>query len=444
MQYKLSRYIVATAPVVDETDGSSKRIVFGTRTGALRVVDTGTWSRLTQGALTDLDGLNVEDFVAAKILVPAEEDELASVLRGNEEAASSLDVLSVVIMPTAFCQMGCVYCGQEHKRSWLNEEHQDALLARLESKLGTGRYRGVDVSWFGAEPLSGIKVIRSLTERLIALADRHGCNYTASMTTNGLQLSQNIATELIEKHRICTFTISLDGIGESHDSRRPLKNGKGTFDRIFANVVSLASRGDGRIQIKLRCNIDRDNCGGVGELLGMLARAGVQKHLSWYAAPIHSWGNDAHRHSLAPSEFAEREIEWFCEMMRLGFRIGFVPAPKPIVCIAVQPDGEVVDAYGNLFKCTEAPYVQSYGEPNRYSIGHVTGGGARADDLARFNQRVAHGEYACSGCRMLPVCGGACPKAWQDGHEPCPAAKYNIEKRLLLAYAASRLQAGAA
>jgi uncharacterized protein len=40
---------------------------------------------------------------------------------------------------------------------------------------------------------------------------------------------------------------------------------------------------------------------------------------------------------------------------------------------------------------------------------------------------------------MLPVCGGACPKAWLEGHRPCPSAKWNIESRLLLSYAASRI-----
>jgi hypothetical protein len=62
----------------------------------------------------------------------------------------------------------------------------------------------------------------------------------------------------------------------------------------------------------------------------------------------------------------------------------------------------------------------------------------RRELLGNFNSRVAQGEYPCSSCRMLPVCGGACPKKWLEGFEPCPSAKRNIKERLLLYYSQSR------
>lgn len=30
----------------------------------------------------------------------------------------------------------------------------------------------------------------------------------------------------------------------------------------------------------------------------------------------------------------------------------------------------------------------------------------------------------------MPTCGGSCPKAWQEGHPPCPGYKYNVQDRL--------------
>ena len=64
----------------------------------------------------------------------------------------------------------------------------------------------------------------------------------------------------------------------------------------------------------------------------------------------------------------------------------------------------------------------------------------KRDRLGNFNERIRQGEYPCSTCRMLPVCGGACPKSWLEGIEPCPSAKSNVEQRLLLSYALSRLE----
>ena len=66
----------------------------------------------------------------------------------------------------------------------------------------------------------------------------------------------------------------------------------------------------------------------------------------------------------------------------------------------MKPDAELVDPSGVLFKCSEVP--------------------------------------------LLPACGGYCPKKWDDGDVPCPAFKYNIEQRLLLAYAIGRLGGAAA
>ncbi len=121
----------------------------------------------------------------------------------------------------------------------------------------------------------------------------------------------------------------------------------------------------------------------------------------------------------------------------------------------MKPEAELVDAFGTLFNCTEVSYVKSYERPgstplpvidldprqqlatsNVYAIGHVTSreyfeGRAALGD---FYSRVASAEYPCHGCRMLPTCGGACPKNWREGLKPCPPEKYNIEQRLILQY----------
>jgi uncharacterized protein len=144
--------------------------------------------------------------------------------------------------------------------------------------------------------------------------------------------------------------------------------------------------------------------------------------------------------------FADWEIRWFVEMAELGFGLALLPKRRPIVCFAVLPTAELVDANGELFNCTEVSYVPKYGRPNEYAIGTVAGGEqpGRRQRLALFNERVGRGGYDCSECRMLPVCGGCCPKLWEEGITPCPTPKFNIETRLLLRYALARVDASAA
>ena len=49
--------------------------------------------------------------------------------------------------------------------------------------------------------------------------------------------------------------------------------------------------------------------------------------------------------------------------------------------------------------------------------------------------RVEAGQAQCARCPLLPVCGGSCPKLWQEGHLPCPSLRFNWNERLDLAAA---------
>jgi uncharacterized protein len=84
--------------------------------------------------------------------------------------------------------------------------------------------------------------------------------------------------------------VSLDGIAEYHNARRMQKNDLPTFDQIFTHVTALAQRTDVDVQISIRCNVDRENYESVSLLLKQLAAAEIQDKISFYVAPIHSWG----------------------------------------------------------------------------------------------------------------------------------------------------------
>jgi uncharacterized protein len=440
MSLRMSTYHVATQAFFDEDDQAVKRVVFSTRSATVAVISEECWINVRNNHLEDLPGPMVAELREMELLVPDEEDELSTVLARQRSASSATDRLALVIQPTAACQLACGYCGQEHSRTHLTEAHQDLFLDSARQKLAAKPYRTLAIAWFGAEPLAGLHVMRRMSPHLRALAAEFGCRYACSITTNGLSLTDDIATELVRVHGVRAVTVSLDGLRDAHDARRPTKTGGRSFERILDNVLRLCRRTDLDIDIDVRANVDHRNADQVVPLLRLLADAGVQRRIRFYVAPVHSWGNDAHERSLSPEEFADAEIGWFAEMARLGFRVALVPELAPVVCIAVRPDSEVVDARGEVYNCTEVSYVPAYGVPNRFSVGHLETG--RDPDarqiLGDFHDRVAAGAYDCGTCRMLPVCGGACPKQWLEGRAPCPSAKRNIEDRLLLAFALSR------
>lgn len=444
MAMKLSRYHFVSPPVFDKSLGHTRRVVFATRSAGLRVMDEAAWQLVTT-APEKLPGDIAEDLIGMRLLVDDQEDELHSVVNENRDAIDSLACLSLVVTPTAQCQLGCGYCGQEHSARWLSPQHQDAFVRQMGRKLDTGSYQEVDLCWFGAEPLVGMSVIRELTPRLRAAAESRSCTFGARVITNGLALSKRIARELVERHGVTSIDITLDGPPEHHDARRGTKSGTPTFRRIFANLVALAES-DLRVRINLRINVDEGNWQGISELIGMLADAGLQRRVNCYFAPIHSWGNDAHKTALPAQQYAKLEIQWHAELLLAGFPSRLLPGRKRIVCLAVQKEGVLVDANGTLFHCTEAPYVPGYGEPDAMAIGTVEAGedAGRRTTLALFNEDVLAGAYNCSSCALLPVCGGACPKLWKEGIPPCPSTLHNMPERLLLVLAAHRIAASSA
>jgi uncharacterized protein len=441
MNIKFSNYYVLTPPFFDELEGCSKRLIYATRTSSIRVINEATWELLKQGMFSQLPKEILSDLVNIELIVPAEEDELTTILNQNDAAAIDSGNLYMVVQPTASCQLGCSYCGQEHRNKLLSNEEQHLLVKRIRAKLEEKQFQKLSIGWFGAEPLIGLPVIRTLTPTLQSLAESFGCDYEAKIVTNGLVLTEKVASEIVNSLGVRSIEITLDGVAEFHDARRYQKNGMPTFDKIFSNVITLIQCKELDVKINIRCNVDRQNCKSVSSLLQMLAEKGVQERIGFYVAPIHSWGNDAHTRSLSAEEFATWEITWLAEMIQLGFKPGLIPSRKPVVCMAVNPQAELVDAYGTIFNCSEVSYVPTYGSPNEYAIGHLSGKEIpdKREQLGNFNAQVRQGEFPCSSCQMLPVCGGACPKSWKEGLEPCPSAKLNIKERLLLDYAISRI-----
>ena len=439
---KLSHYHAVSQPFVDEQTGDFRRVVFPTRTAEPRIVDEVAWLLLEAGQLDQLPRETLLELAGIELLVPDDEDELAVILQRNDAAALDDDNLYLVIQPTAWCQLGCGYCGQEHTPKLMSAEDQQRFIERARGKLAAQRYKTLELSWFGSEPLAGLKVMRSLTPSLLRLTEEFAVSYLGKVVTNGMALSDHVATELVRELRIGSIEVTLDGTAEYHDARRFTKTGDATFEQIYANVVRLAKRDDLPVNLTIRCNVDRRNYDDVTPLIRMIAASGIQQRVSFYVAPVHSWGNDAHQESLSNEEFATWEIRWFAEMIELGFNPALLPKRRPIVCFAVSPNAELADANGELFNCTEVSYVPKYGRPNIYSIGTLKAGETpgKRSMLGDFNQRIARGEYACNTCRMLPVCGGRCPKLWLEGMVPCPTPKFNIDTRLLLKYAMSRLQ----
>lgn len=431
----LSRYVVASPSFTDGVGGERKRVVFSTRTGRCVLIGEATWNGLQELCFDRVSRTSLQTLVDARILVELSSDELSEVLLENRQAITHDSSLYVVVQASPDCSMQCGYCGQSHRKEALSDETADSIAGLVEARLESspGRYQKLEIGWFGGEPLLGLRAIRDLTRRFQHLARTHGISYSAKMPTNGLALSPELGLELSQSLGVTRLEITLDGLGSVHDQRRPLRGGKPNFEVVYSNLKHFALRAGDSVHIVVRCNVDRHNACHVDSLIERLHQDGLNDQVSFYVAPVHSWGNAADKDGLTTEELREWDVHWLRKLIDLGFRIDVLPTRRPIVCLSVRDDAEVIDHRGNRYSCTEVPYVDSYGDPNRHAIGTVF---EPTKSLARpfsdINARIGRGELQCSACNILPVCGGACPKLWEEGKVPCPPVKFSIEERLLL------------
>lgn len=419
-------------------DGSTaKHILYSTLSGKILAVNNDMYSILAKGEKEKIPSEVFDQLKRFKMVSSKSKyEELKSVLDENNDHLNHSDLYTVV-QPTAYCPLGCNYCGQSHKMDKLNEINHNNLLESIQARFKP-HHKSMTVCWFGAEPLSNLKSIELITKKLMDFAAQNSVPYNATIVTNGLLLRDKVIDQLFNM-RVNKIEITLDGSSEFHDKRRFKKDGTSTFNTIYRNLLNLIKKNEGRknpAKIVVRCNVDKKNIEGVSPLLKTLVKDNIHNKVSFYLAPIHSWGNDADKDAAEKQIFADEEINWFCEMMELGFNLSLFPTRRKITCLATNKSGELIDPYGNTFRCTEVSLVPTYEKDsqNIHKTGHISSSERNVSIFESFNKHIEENKVPCHSCKFLPVCGGFCPKEWMEGRAACPSFKFNMKQRLLLQY----------
>lgn len=431
-EYKVSRFIVQ----VPLGDPSSPRgqLVYSTRSQRSFILSDPSDEALSSIALhsTKLR----KELVASKILVPAVEDEVQTILEENRQYVLNSDTLYHVIQPSAFCQMSCGYCGQVHSKKSIALDTKRKIVNIVDRQLSNNQqYKKLSISWFGAEPLAASSDILSTSRDLISTARAHQCTYSAKIVTNGVALSFSLAKKLRREALVDFAEVTIDGMKASHDAARPMRNGRSSFDRIIGNIFEIANS-DIDLKIRVRCNVSSSNTESILDLVEHLNEIDLLKKITIYVAPLHAWGNDADKQGLDYKSFADFELQFF-ELVARHLHLEqpkLIPDRKFNTCLNTKPNSYVFDALGNVHDCTEVAYVPNE-PPSQHSLANLEFGDAEVRSFKEYHAGAANGRYPCHSCRVLPLCGGSCPKLWTEGHIPCPSLKHNIAERLLMTFA---------
>jgi uncharacterized protein len=260
------------------------------------------------------------------------------------------EVLHLILMPTEACNFRCTYC------------YEDFRLGRMQPRIVRGvknllslrapSLRLLNLTWFGGEPLLALDVLKDILLHARTLVGQYPeIQFASDITTNAYALSRSVFERLLDLG-VTQFQIALDGPREWHDRKRVLAGGRGTFDRIWANL--LATRSVPReFRIVVRLHVDRENHAALppfiaeyGEHFGRDERFRLfLRKLSRFGGP-----NDQDLPVLAHAEASD--ILAGLSHCVVGNRTAALEQPQSPVCYAAKANSFLVRADGRLNKCT--------------------------------------------------------------------------------------------
>ncbi len=260
-------------------------------------------------------------------------------------------------MPTEACNFRFTYCYEDFALGKMSP----AVVRGVKNFLSS-RAPDVDtmsLAWFGGEPLLALDVIRDVQMHVRDLTRAHPhIAAGANMTTNAWKLDPATFDELVGLG-IDEYQIWFDGPEEMHDRKRRRMDGKGTFGRIWRNV--LAMRDSPReFHIILRVHVDSEN---MESLFGFVDRLKSEfvadRRFEIFLKRLTRYGgaNDGDLPILCTEEHARR----FEELQRHTYASaepahirGAGGKSSPSLCYAAKGNSHVVRSDGRLCKCTVA------------------------------------------------------------------------------------------
>jgi len=383
---------------------------------------------------TDQDKEFLDGLVSGGYLVADAIDEVAVFQAQAGAHRHSTAALTMTIAPTLACNFGCNYCFENQSTVRMSEETQKALLDFADRRLNLSSK--MLITWFGGEPTLCTPIIERIQTGLLRLAEEHQVDpQPASIISNGYLLDGDMA-RFLKNIGIVEAQITLDGPPRVHDSRRRLRSGKGTFDRIIDNLEETSDI----LSVGIRINVDRENTEDAYEVVEILQERKILPKVKVYFAQVQSTGGacaDIRDRCFGPEEFSRSQVQLYKNLMDKGiYHVEYPQVSGGVICGAVSNNSFVISPTGQLFKCWEEISL----DPAK-SVGDVFSSeltDIQRTSIDRFHAWNPFNFSECRECNILPICMGGCPIHGMNtgcvNKGVCSPWKYNLREMLELRY----------
>ena len=312
------------------------------------------------------------------------------------------------------CNMNCSYCFEKEIRHAYNnkfhtisDEQITNIFSIIDSTTVNEKVKTIEL--FGGEPLSK-RTVHSIDRIVKECLMR---NITLKAISNGYELQY--FSRLLGPRMISEIMISIDGLPNTHNSRRPSSEGGETFDSIVNNIDLALSH---NVNICLRVNVDKTN---INELYQLVTFAENQ---GWFSnnnflmryALVRDMRNQSNSKKLKAKDVYQHLIDHNSDSKYVrtlaftqdGCTLDEIVSGKVNVFTSTRACGAVLNAIlfspdGYLYSCNGA-----VGD-SRFSIGtfdselHID-----PEKQTLWTHRCHPNILGCNTCSLALLCGGGC------------------------------------
>ena len=361
----------------------------------------------------------LNELLRVGILVSDNVDESHKAKKWYDKLRFDKSVMRAVILTTYNCNFACTYCVEDGVKSniKMDEEHAHAVVDWLINRAQREGVKHILVVFYGGEPLLNVTPMEYIARRLHDYEKEHGVSFNFTITTNGSLLTKEIVNRLLP-YGLSSVRITLDGDKAAHNSKRPFKSGKGSFDAIIENICEVADL----VPIALGGNVDKENIESIPRLLSYLEERGLKDKLAdvkfspivktlgqtspalWDGATL----TQTDCVSLSESEVLDDLLSLNREVLKRGFK---ATTKLPVSICGMNQDGGllVIDPIGKIYTCPAFVGRDGFDtqatQPKGFCVGDINN-----DQLLERHYEFVKQElpYECFECAYLPLCGGGC------------------------------------
>lgn len=323
----------------------------------------------------------------------------SSTIKSRRNISNSL---MLTITPTMDCNFNCYYCFETKNKSKIDTKLEENIVNWINTYIESNNIHYINITWFGGEPLLAPHVIKNITKEILKFEK---IKLGASIITNGYYLTKENLL-LLKECKISSIQLSIDGIYESHNSKRFSKDDKKTFDTILKNI-DVFNELDLDIVLNVRVSIDKNNIDKFDEVLDFFSsRYPNSKKINITPAFI----IESTKHNCIESCISNK-IEKFNFYKNLSQKMknnSFVyPANNVNECAIRNQHSWVIDSLGDVYKCWET--IANL----EYKVGEI-----KEDGLIITNEKILNRylygsdpfeDSKCKNCFSFPICTGGCP-----------------------------------